>query len=157
MNSLSQTFNWIAALLVVGCVLLWGTASRAAPMPVPTTDMTPTAQVLLQQELQQIPANFYAVSAVEDLRRKIDQEEVLLVDVRQPREYLFGHIDGAVNIPLRELANRTDEIPQDRPVVIYCSTGYRSGMGVLTLHLLGYGNVEGFPPSYVGWKQAGAD
>jgi len=39
--------------------------------------------------------------------------------------------------------------------VLYCSTGYRSSMGVMTLHLLNYDNVQGFPPSFAGWKASG--
>jgi hypothetical protein len=38
---------------------------------------------------------------------------------------------------------------------MYCSTGYRSAMGVMTLQLLGYENVHGFPLSFAGWKDAG--
>jgi rhodanese-related sulfurtransferase len=77
------------------------------------------------------------------------------VDVRESSEYQSGHIPNAINIPLRTLAHQVNEIPYDRPVVLYCSSGYRSAMGVMTLHLLGYDNVKGFPPSFVGWKAAG--
>jgi len=38
---------------------------------------------------------------------------------------------------------------------LYCSSGYRSAMGVMTLHLLGYENVQGFPPSFAAWQAAG--
>jgi rhodanese-related sulfurtransferase len=64
-------------------------------------------------------------------------------------------IPAAINIPLRTLAQHLDQIERDRPVVLYCSSGYRSAMGVVTLHLLGYDNVQGFPPSFRGWKAAG--
>jgi rhodanese-related sulfurtransferase len=53
------------------------------------------------------------------------------------------------------MARHLNQIPTDRPVVLYCSTGYRSAMGVMTLHLLNYDNVQGFPPSFAGWKAAG--
>ena len=79
----------------------------------------------------------------------------LLVDVRESSEYQSGHIPDAINIPLRTLTHNLNKIPRDRPVVLYCSTGYRSAMGVMTLHLLNYDNVQGFPPSFAGWKAAG--
>jgi rhodanese-related sulfurtransferase len=53
------------------------------------------------------------------------------------------------------LAQNLDRIPYDRSVVIYCSSGHRSAMGVMTLHLLGYKKVQGFPPSFTGWQAAG--
>jgi rhodanese-related sulfurtransferase len=79
----------------------------------------------------------------------------MLIDVREPSEYQSGHIPDAINIPLRMLAQKLGEIPRDCPVVMYCSTGYRSAMGVMTLHLLGYDSVQGFPPSFAAWKTAG--
>jgi rhodanese-related sulfurtransferase len=65
------------------------------------------------------------------------------------------HIPGAINIPLRTLTQHIDKIERDRPVVLYCSSGDRSAMGVVTLHLLGYDNVQRFPPSFAAWQAAG--
>lgn len=53
-----------------------------------------------------------------------------IVDVRSPDEYAAGHVSGALNIPLDELEERSAEIPQDRPVVTYCTMyhpGYHPG------------------------------
>ena len=61
----------------------------------------------------------------------------------------------AINIPLRDLTQNLNQIPKNRPVILYCSTGYRTAMGVMTLQMLGYTNVKGFPPSFEGWKAAG--
>jgi rhodanese-related sulfurtransferase len=79
----------------------------------------------------------------------------LLIDVREKFEYQSGHIPSAINIPLRTLSQNLDQIPRDRPVILSCSTGYRSAIGVMTLHLFGYENVKGFPASFTGWKNAG--
>jgi rhodanese-related sulfurtransferase len=45
--------------------------------------------------------------------------DYLLLDVRQPAEYQEGHIPGARLIPLPELADRLDELDQDKPVFAY--------------------------------------
>ncbi len=74
---------------------------------------------------------------------------------REPAEYCSGHIPGETNIPLQTLARNVNKIPTDRPIVLYCSTGYRSAMEVMTLHLLNYDNVQGFSPSFAGWKASG--
>lgn len=52
--------------------------------------------------------------------------EVTVLDVRQPGEYQAGHISGAKLIPLPEIRDRKDEIPRDRPVLVYCAVGGRS-------------------------------
>lgn len=47
--------------------------------------------------------------------------QALLLDVRTPEEYRFSHAPGAVNIPLRELPDRLDEVPRGRPVITVCT------------------------------------
>ncbi|MDB9372140.1 rhodanese-like domain-containing protein [Nodularia sphaerocarpa] len=105
--------------------------------------------------LTSIPAGYYTIANVEELKSFLKKNQTVLVDVREASEYRSGHIPNAINIPLRTLAQNLNQIPRDRPVVLYCSSGYRSAMGVMTLHLLGYENVLGFPPSFVAWKTAG--
>lgn len=105
--------------------------------------------------LTSVPNNYYTLMKVDDLKTAIKNNHVLLVDVREPSEYANGHIPNAINIPLRSLTQNLDKIPQDRPVVLYCTSGYRTAMGVTALQMLGYSNVRGFPPSIQGWKAAG--
>jgi rhodanese-related sulfurtransferase len=45
--------------------------------------------------------------------------EVVFLDVRQPREYAEGHLPGAKLLPLGELDNRLEELARDKPTVIY--------------------------------------
>jgi len=49
-----------------------------------------------------------------------------ILDVREPREYEAGHIPGAVLIPLGQLRARWEEIPNDKPLVVYCAVGQRA-------------------------------
>ncbi len=51
--------------------------------------------------------------------REHQEEEYLLVDVRQPKEYARGHIPGAVLMPLGELTARMVELPVDRDLIFY--------------------------------------
>jgi rhodanese-related sulfurtransferase len=105
--------------------------------------------------LTSIPSGYYTIASVAGLKSLLENPQTVLVDVREPSEYRSGHIPDAINIPLRTLTHHLDKIARDRPVVLYCSTGYRSAMGVMTLHLLGYENVQGFPPSFAGWTASG--
>jgi rhodanese-related sulfurtransferase len=158
---LKPLFVLVLPGLLLGCgVLLGGQGAIAIPLAAPLylAQMPATDQSTLQEPidrfLQAIPPGYYGVRQIDALKAKMEQGNLYLVDVREPSEYLLGHIPGAVNIPLRKLAENLDQIPKDEPVMLYCSTGYRTGIGVAALHLLGYDNVEGFPPSYEGWKQA---
>ncbi len=69
-----------------------------------------------------------------------------LVDVRTPGEYASGHVSGAKNIPVQELAGRMDEIPKDRPVVLYCRSGMRSAKAAGMLTAKGYEDVYDVGP-----------
>lgn len=115
----------------------------------------PKLEVAVDQYLMSMPSEYYTIANVEELKDLMANSQALLVDVREPSEYQSGHIPSAINIPLRTLSRNLNKIPTDHPVVLYCSTGYRSSMGVMTLHLLNYDNVKGFPPSLSGWKTAG--
>ncbi|WP_071591001.1 rhodanese-like domain-containing protein [Geminocystis herdmanii] len=105
----------------------------------------PTLDVAVDRYLMSMPSEYYTIGNVEELKDLMANSQPLLVDVREPSEYRSGHIPSAINIPLRTLSRNLNKIPSDRPVVLYCSTGYRSSMGVMTLHLLNYDNVKGFP------------
>ncbi len=78
-----------------------------------------------------------------------------VLDVRTAGEYAEGHVEGAVNIPLRSLAQNLDMIPTDRQVVIYCKSGLRVGYATASLGMLGYDNIMAFPPSWNAWVAAG--
>jgi sulfur-carrier protein adenylyltransferase/sulfurtransferase len=45
--------------------------------------------------------------------------QVVFLDVRQPKEYVQGHLPGAKLIPLGELENRLEELEKDKPIIIY--------------------------------------
>jgi len=65
-----------------------------------------------------------------------------VVDVRTPEEFASGHVPGAINIPYEEIGKRTSEIgPTSTSVIVYCASGYRSGIAAGTLEKAGYKNL----------------
>jgi phage shock protein E len=64
-----------------------------------------------------------------------------IIDVRTPGEFRGGAYPNAINIPLQVLSGRLHEIPRDRPVVLYCASGLRSGSAVRVLRQAGYADV----------------
>jgi rhodanese-related sulfurtransferase len=66
-----------------------------------------------------------------------------LVDVRSPGEFGAGHIDGAINVPLHELAGRAEDLGErDAPIVLYCRSGARSGRAKRMLAARGFTEVH---------------
>ncbi len=57
----------------------------------------------------------------------------VVIDVRTAREWSERHIDGAVNVPLSQLAERIAEVPSDKSLVVYCAGGYRSAIAASVL------------------------
>ncbi len=60
----------------------------------------------------------------DELASRIEQGDVVVVDVRNETEYAAGHLAGARSIPLDELRGRLDELPDDVTVVAYCRGPY---------------------------------
>lgn len=82
-----------------------------------------------------VPYDQYDISPAE-LNRRVQEGRAVVVDVREPWEYAMGHVEGAVNIPLHQLAHAEVEIPgaeeatEERPLVLYCKIGARSRQGL---------------------------
>ena len=65
----------------------------------------------------------------EELRQFIQQHHertYSLIDVRQPGEYEYGHIPGALLMPLPKLVQSMENLPRDRELIFYCQNGGRS-------------------------------
>ena len=79
--------------------------------------------------------------------RALIQDGALLVDVRSPEEFSAGHLEGAINLPVGELAGRLDELRETaddgaRVVVVYCQSGMRSARAKRTLEEAGFASVR---------------
>jgi len=75
--------------------------------------------------------------------RGLVEAGALLLDVRSREEFAGGHVPGALNIPVQELASRVTEIEQpERQVVVYCRSGARSAAAAKLLKAAGFGRVH---------------
>lgn len=79
----------------------------------------------------------------------------LLLDVREPDEWVAGHIPGSVHIPLGQLAARVSEVPADRVVVVVCRSGNRSAQGRDILRDAGLDRVTSMAGGVIDWSAAG--
>ena len=83
--------------------------------------------------------------------------EVHVLDVRAPSEFEgeLGHLEGAQLIPLDDLRARTSEVAVDKPVVVVCQTGKRSGMGAAILASAGHTRVANVAGGMMRWRDLG--
>ncbi|HEY3496303.1 MAG TPA: rhodanese-like domain-containing protein [Polyangiaceae bacterium] len=82
---------------------------------------------------------------------------VHVIDVRTPAEFdgELGHITGAQLLPLDELRARVGEVRADKPVVLVCQTGKRSGMATAILKKAGFSRVANLAGGMVRWRELG--
>jgi sulfur dioxygenase len=83
--------------------------------------------------------------------------EVLVLDVRSAAEFEgeLGHIEGAQLIPLDELRSRLEQVLRDKPVIVVCQTGKRSGMATAILCKAGVSRVANLAGGMVRWRELG--
>ncbi len=80
----------------------------------------------------------------EQLREMLDNDAVVLIDVRSDDEYRSGHIPGAGHIPHMQLDPAKLDFAEDTPIVVYCAAGGRSEYAKGVLQSAGYTNVRNF-------------
>ena len=87
------------------------------------------------------------------LKEKMDAHEPFeLIDVRETFEYEIARIDGAKLIPLGEIADRADELPRERLIVVHCHSGQRSARAVRLLRQRGFTNVHNLEGGIDAWS-----
>lgn len=67
-----------------------------------------------------------------------------IIDVREPYEFVLGHVDGAINIPAGSIVENPLELqslPKDAKLLLYCRSGSRSGYSIILLKQMGFTNM----------------
>ena len=127
------TQNWSLALVFVvsGAMLLW---------PLIKGRLSSTEQI-----------------GTLEATRLINNENPLLLDVREPNEYDGGHLPDALHIPLSQIKDRSGELARHatRPVIVYCERGMRSNSAASALSKLGFPRVLELRGGLRAWRDAG--
>ncbi|NBB82733.1 MAG: sulfurtransferase [Alphaproteobacteria bacterium] len=91
--------------------------------------------------------------SVQELRRWLNADSrVTLLDCREDDEFAYCRIDGALHIPMAQTPQRTDELPGDRPIVVYCHHGVRSARVAAFLRDRGFANVYNLTGGVEAWS-----
>jgi rhodanese-related sulfurtransferase len=78
----------------------------------------------------------------------------MLIDVRTSREWNDVHIDRALNVPLQQLPQRLAELPVDGRLIVYCASGYRSGIAASLLQRAALPHVVNLVGGLGAWMSA---
>lgn len=71
----------------------------------------------------------------------IKKDNYILVDVRARKEYIEGHLNGAINIPLFDIKKKCNNLKKKDKIIVYCQSGIRSRKAIKILENLGFENV----------------
>jgi hydroxyacylglutathione hydrolase len=84
-----------------------------------------------------------------------ERPDLVVIDVREPFEWLEGHVEGAMHLPMMEAVRRMDEVPADRPKAVMCAGGLRSSTVISALKRHGLGNWHNVAGGMTAWLKAG--
>ncbi len=89
----------------------------------------------------------------------MSKEGALLLDVREPEEFSAGHAPNAKLIPLGQLSARLQDIAtyKDKPIVVICRSGRRSGIAVGQLQSAGFTQVSNVQGGMQSWEKNGLE
>ena len=125
--------NWPIVLVMVasGLMLLWPYVSRL---------LSPVKEV-----------------GTHDATRLMNDDNALVLDVRDAKETAAGRLPNAVAIPLSDLKTRVGELAKSvkRPVIVYCDRGQRSRGAVGVLGKQGFERVYILRGGFAAWRDAG--
>jgi len=132
-------------------VLILALTLSALALPAAAADL----QNGLDTFLSNLPADFETVAGKTVVAKQNAGENLFVLDVREPDEFQVGHIEGAVNVPIRTLAKNVAKLPQDKatPITVVCKSGIRAAYGTMTLKLLGYTNVKDVAGGMLAWEK----
>ena len=86
---------------------------------------------------------------------KDEWPKMLVIDARDAGQFAKGHIPGAINMDWRQVLAKRNDIPKNKPVLIYCNTGSLSAQAGFALRVAGWENVRILQGGMEEWKAKG--
>ena len=91
----------------------------------------------------------------EEVRDAFARDEIVVIDVRTPQEYMFEHIEGALLAPMHGFDARKMPAQDGKRIVFHCGSGVRSRKVAESCLAAGFGKVAHLDGGFGAWKQAG--
>lgn len=136
--------------LIISAAILGATSCTEAQDSMVTVE--PVEETVTAEVQQQDPVVNKVVSK-EEFKELMKDEEAQLIDVRTPGEVAGGKIDGSTNIDYNSAEFKTEmaKLDKDKPVLLYCASGGRSGRTAAMLKTMGFKEVYDLEGGYRNW------
>jgi len=94
---------------------------------------------------------------IHEATRLINQDDGVILDIRDKKVFAKGHIVNAINIPLAKLDERITELEKNKnnPLIVVCQMGHQSGEAVKKLEVKGYAQVSRMTGGITEWQTQG--
>ena len=112
---------------------------------------------LLDSMVENVRGNAELTLDVDSAHAQLNLGQSFVVDVRPPEQFAEAHLPGAVNMPLTEIQENHQGLPEnfDAPILSVCQRGNASLSGLLFLKSLGYRNVRSIDGGTLAWREKG--
>lgn len=109
--------------------------------------------LVIQDILEAVLRKFEVISPLLAVT-KMNTVDTVILDVREEHEFIKGHIEDAVHIPLGKLENQLNKLSnaKDKPIIAVCQTGTRSSVACRTLNKNGFKQVFSLTGGMQSWE-----
>ncbi|MFX1319670.1 MAG: rhodanese-like domain-containing protein [Promethearchaeota archaeon] len=101
------------------------------------------------------PTDQFGTITTQQLKEKLEKNEIVLIDVRSTAECESGFVEGSKYIYVGELARHLDKIPRDKPLAIACATGLRGSLAASILRKHGFNDISNVLGGLKAWVALG--
>lgn len=105
---------------------------------------------------EKMPDNVHKIPEPE-LKKLVDEKDtsIYILDIRENKDFLKGHIEGAKNISFKDIGKNLENLPTDKEIIVYCYTGQTGGQTTALLNLAGFETRSLNGGMNNGWAKAG--
>lgn len=142
-----QRSGWLGSVLVACSAL--AILSARTEEPAATDKVAPAGQAA--------PPRAFQSSGVAEFDRLRDGKDVVVLDVRTPKEFAAGHLPGAINLDWTspDFAQKAGALAKDRTYLVYCATGRRSALACDKMSQLRFKHLHNLSAGFRAWQSAG--
>jgi len=145
--NINTTVFIVLAVLVVGGLMAYAAVDRS-PMSEVAEEHHDDTEVAAYE--------IYPGDVVDKIK---NEEDIILLDVRTPKEYAEVHLESALLLPVQELSQQSladiglGEDAKDKEIIIYCRSGARSKTAYDIMNSLGYTNIKSVAGGMIHWEE----